>query len=147
MLGASPRCQSEGKSFPSGNCIPGSSFREMPLVAHTENISLFFCGLALVIWSSLAMDVRFRGVPPVRVVHRPVFPPTAESKTTKRSRRGRRTTLSMKPQSTVPINREATKHDMDKWMEDLLVRIQLCVMHPHSVIQPDGTTNEGEKCS
>jgi hypothetical protein len=53
----------------------------------------------------------------------------------------------MKPQSTVPINREATKHDMDKWMEDLLVRIQLCGMHPHSVIQPDGTTNEGEKCS
>ena len=53
----------------------------------------------------------------------------------------------MKPQSTVPINREATKHDVDKWMEDLFGRIQLCVMHPHSVIQPDGTTNEGEQCS
>jgi hypothetical protein len=47
----------------------------MPLVAHTENISLSFCGLALVTWSGLAMDVQFRGVPPVRVVHRPYFPP------------------------------------------------------------------------
>jgi hypothetical protein len=50
----------------------------------------------------------------------------------------------MKPQTTVPINREATKHDVDKWMEDLFGRIQLCVMHPHSVIQRDGTTNEEE---
>ena len=53
-------------------------------------------------------------------------------------------TLSMKPQTTVLINREATKHDVDKWMEDLFARIQLCVMHPHSVIQRDGTTNEQE---
>lgn len=50
----------------------------------------------------------------------------------------------MKPQTTVLINREATKRDVDKWMEDLLARIQLCVMHPHSVIQRDGTRNEGE---
>ena len=50
----------------------------------------------------------------------------------------------MKPQTTVLINREATKHDVDKWMEDLFARIQLCVMHPHSVIQRDGTTNEEE---
>jgi len=50
----------------------------------------------------------------------------------------------MKPQTTVLINREATKHNVDKWMEDLLARIQLCVMHPHSVIQRDGTTNEEE---
>jgi len=54
----------EGKSFPPGSAFPGCSFREMPLVAHTENISLFFCGLSLVTWSSLAMDVQFRGVPP-----------------------------------------------------------------------------------
>src|SRR5678815_4595506 len=51
---------------------------------------------------------------------------------------------SMKPQTTVLINREATKHDVDKWMEDLFARIQLCVMHPHIVIQRDGTTNEEE---
>jgi hypothetical protein len=51
----------------------------------------------------------------------------------------------MKPQTTVLINREATKHDVDKWMEDLFARIQLCVMHPHSVIQRHGTTNEEER--
>jgi hypothetical protein len=50
----------------------------------------------------------------------------------------------MKPRTTGVINREATKHDVDKWMEDLFVRIQLCVMHPHSVIQQDGTINEEE---
>jgi hypothetical protein len=50
----------------------------------------------------------------------------------------------MKPQTTVLINGEATKHDVDKWMEDLFARIQLCVTHPHSVIQRDGTTNEDE---
>ena len=50
----------------------------------------------------------------------------------------------MKPQTTVLINREATKHDVNKWMEDLFARIELCVMHPHSVIQRDGTTNEEE---
>ena len=50
----------------------------------------------------------------------------------------------MKPQTTVLINREATKHDVDKWMEDLFARIQLCVMHPHSVIHREGTTNVKE---
>jgi hypothetical protein len=50
----------------------------------------------------------------------------------------------MKPHTAVLINREATKHDVDKWMEDLFARIQLCVMHPHCVIQRDGTTNEEE---
>jgi hypothetical protein len=48
----------------------------------------------------------------------------------------------MKPQTTGLINRETTKHDVDKWMEDLFARIQLRVMHPHSVIQRDGATNE-----
>ncbi len=51
----------------------------------------------------------------------------------------------MKPQTTILINREATKHDVDKWMEDLFARIQLRVMHLHSVIQRDGTTNEEER--
>ena len=50
----------------------------------------------------------------------------------------------MKPQTTVLINREATRHDVDKWMEDLFARIELRVMHPHSVIQRDGTTNKEE---
>jgi hypothetical protein len=50
----------------------------------------------------------------------------------------------MKPQTTALINRQATKHDVDNWMEDLFVRIQLCVMHPHSVIQQDGTSGEEE---
>jgi hypothetical protein len=63
-LGVSPRCQLREKVFLPGSTFPGCSFREMPLVTHTENISLFFFGLALVTWSSLAMDVRFRGVPP-----------------------------------------------------------------------------------
>jgi hypothetical protein len=35
--------------------------------------------------------------------------------------------------------------DLDKLMEDLFARIQLCVLHPHSVIQRDGTTNEEER--
>jgi hypothetical protein len=48
----------------------------------------------------------------------------------------------MKPQTTVQINRETTKHDVDKWMEDLFARIQLCLMHPHTVILRDGTTND-----
>jgi hypothetical protein len=39
---------------------------------------------------------------------------------------------------------EATKHDVDKRMEDLFARIQLCVMHVHVVIQRDGTTKEEE---
>lgn len=67
------------------------SFREMRFPAvvsrnaigrHTENISLFFCGLALVTWSSLAMDVRFRGVPPGSGSSATVFSPSPE-KTTK----------------------------------------------------------------
>ena len=63
------------KVFLPGSTFPGCSFREMPLVAHPENISLFFCGLALVTWSSLAMDVRFRGVPPGSRSSPTVFPP------------------------------------------------------------------------
>jgi hypothetical protein len=47
----------------------------MPLVAHTEIISLSFCGLALVTWSSLVMDCGSEECPPVRVVHRPYFSP------------------------------------------------------------------------
>ena len=47
----------------------------MPLVAHTEIISLSFCGLALVTWSSLVMDVQFRGVPPGSRSSRTVFSP------------------------------------------------------------------------
>jgi hypothetical protein len=50
----------------------------------------------------------------------------------------------MKPQTTVLSNREATKQDVDKWMEDLFARIELCVMHPHTFIQGDGTTKEEE---
>lgn len=50
----------------------------------------------------------------------------------------------MKPQTTVLINREVTKQDVDKWAEDLFVRIQLRIMHPHSVIQQDGTTSHEE---
>jgi hypothetical protein len=44
----------------------------------------------------------------------------------------------MKPETIVLITREATKQDVDKWMEDLFARIQLCLTHPHSVIQRDG---------
>jgi len=50
----------------------------------------------------------------------------------------------MKSQTTALVNREATKCDVDKWMEDLLVRIQLRIMHPHSVIHQDGTASEEE---
>ena len=50
----------------------------------------------------------------------------------------------MKPHTTAVINREATKRDVDQWMEDLFVRIQLCIMHPHSVIHQDGTASEEE---
>ena len=45
----------------------------------------------------------------------------------------------MRPQKAARINQEATKRDVDKWMEDLLVRIQLRIMHSHSVIDQDGT--------
>ena len=48
----------------------------------------------------------------------------------------------MKVQSTALINREATKDNVDKWAEDLFIRIQLCVMHPHSVVEKDGTAGE-----
>ena len=50
----------------------------------------------------------------------------------------------MKLQTTALINREATGRDVDKWMEDLLARIQLCILHPHSVIHQDGTASEEE---
>jgi len=50
----------------------------------------------------------------------------------------------MRPQKAALINEEATKRDVDKWMEDLLVRIQLRIMHPHSVIHQDGTASEEE---
>jgi hypothetical protein len=50
----------------------------------------------------------------------------------------------MKLQTTALINREATGRDVDRWMEDLLARIQLCILHPHSVIHQDGTA-KGEE--
>ena len=56
--------RAEGKSFLLGSPFPACSFAEMPLVAHTENTSLFFCQLALATWFSLAIDVRFRCIPP-----------------------------------------------------------------------------------
>jgi hypothetical protein len=74
-----------------------------------------------------------------------VFSPYRRIEDDKEKPTKKKTTLSMKPQTTVLINREATKHDVDKWMEDLFTRIELRVMHPHSVIQRDGTTNEEEK--
>jgi len=48
----------------------------------------------------------------------------------------------MKPQTNVLINREATKHDVDKWMEDLFARIETPVRvtrcsaggPPHSIV-------------
>ena len=36
------------------------------------------------------------------------------------------------------INRQATRRDVDQWMEDLLIRIQLRIMHPHNVIDQEG---------
>jgi hypothetical protein len=139
-----PDARLREKVFLPGRAFAGSSFREMPLVTHTKIISLSFCALALVTWSSLVMDVQFRGVPPVRVVHRPYFPPYRRIENDKEKPTRRTTTLSMNPQTIGLINREATKHDVDKWMEDLFARIQLCVMHAHGVIQRDGTTNEEE---
>jgi len=50
----------------------------------------------------------------------------------------------MKPQTTALINRETTGRDVDKWMEDLFARIQLCILHPHSVVHQDGTAGEEE---
>lgn len=48
----------------------------------------------------------------------------------------------MKPQTIALINGEATKRDVDKWMEDLFARIELCIMHPHSVIHQDAAASE-----
>jgi hypothetical protein len=80
-LGESPRCQLREKVFLPGRAFPGCSFREMQLVAHTESLSLFFCGLAagylVQFW---LWTCSFEECPRVRVVHRPYFPPTAESK-------------------------------------------------------------------
>ena len=50
----------------------------------------------------------------------------------------------MKLQTNALINRETTGRDVDKWMEDLFARIQLCILHPHSVIPGEGTTSEEE---
>jgi hypothetical protein len=50
----------------------------------------------------------------------------------------------MTSQTTSLINGEATKRDVDNWMEDLFVRIQLRIMHPHNVIHQDGTASEEE---
>jgi PilZ domain len=44
----------------------------------------------------------------------------------------------MRLQNAALINQEATKRDVDNWMEDLLVRIQLRIMHPHSITDEDG---------
>ena len=46
----------------------------------------------------------------------------------------------MKTPTTAFINRETTTVDVDKWMDDLLIRIELRTMHPHDVIHQDGTT-------
>ena len=48
----------------------------------------------------------------------------------------------MQSQTTSLINRESTQRDVDSWMEDLLIRIQLRTMHDHDVIHHDGTTHE-----
>lgn len=36
------------------------------------------------------------------------------------------------------LNQQATKRDVDLWMEDLLIRIQLRIMHPHNIIDQEG---------
>ena len=45
----------------------------------------------------------------------------------------------MRLQKAVLINQQATKHDVDQWMEDLLIRIQLRITHPHNVIDQEGS--------
>ena len=50
----------------------------------------------------------------------------------------------MASQTTGLLNGETTKRDVDNWMEDLLIRIQLRTMHPHDVIHQDGTATEEE---
>lgn len=42
------------------------------------------------------------------------------------------------------MNPEATKHELDKWSEDLLIRIQLRFMHPHTVIHQNGSAADEE---
>ena len=44
------------------------------------------------------------------------------------------------------INRETTTVDVDKWMDDLLIRIELRTMHPHDLIHQDGTTESENQC-
>lgn len=44
----------------------------------------------------------------------------------------------MSSRDTGLINQEATKRDVDMWMEDLLARIELRIIHPHSVIDQSG---------
>ena len=116
----------------------------MALVAHTEHF-------LILLWISAGYLVQFgygravsRSAPRVRVVHRPYSPLPSNRRRRREADEDEGPTLSMKPQTTVLINGEATKHDVDEWMEDLFARIELCLMHPHSVIQRDGTTNEEE---
>lgn len=52
----------------------------------------------------------------------------------------------MSSRDTGLINQEATKRDVDMWMEDLLARIELRIIHPHSVIDQSGAAmGEGPK--
>jgi PilZ domain len=44
----------------------------------------------------------------------------------------------MRLQTAALINQQATKRDVDQWMEDLLIRIQLRIIHPHNVIHQEG---------
>lgn len=50
----------------------------------------------------------------------------------------------MRLQNAVQINQQATRRDVDQWMEDLLIRIQLRIMHPHNVIDQEGGGRVGE---
>jgi len=50
----------------------------------------------------------------------------------------------IKTRATAFINRETTTGDVDKWMDDLLIRIELRLMHPHDIIHQDGTATESE---
>jgi hypothetical protein len=92
----------------------------------------------------LALNVQFRGVPPRFAQFTDSIFPYRRIEDNKQKPTRKKDHSHMKPQATVLINREATKHDIDKWMEDLFARIQLCLMHPHSVIQQNGTTNDEE---
>ena len=44
----------------------------------------------------------------------------------------------MRLQTAVQISQQATRRDVDEWMEDLLIRIQLRIMHPHNIIDQEG---------